>query len=138
MITLKDSSEIDMWDVLRRSPEAELPGAEEALRECMGRSVKVRCGLYYGRVACMWGLIPPCLLSDRAYMWLLTTNIVDEHKFLFIRYSQRYVEDMLKVYRELYGFVVVGNDKALRWLKWLGAEFSPPVKGRIDFVIRRK
>lgn len=86
----------------------------------------------------MWGLIPPSLLSNRAYLWLLSTHIVQEHKFLFIRYSQRYVEEMLKVYDELYGDVLVGNDPAKKWLKWLGAEFGYPDRGRIPFVIRKK
>src|SRR2546422_670823 len=38
---------------------------------------------------CAWGLVPPSLISDRAYLWLYVTDAVEANKFIFIRWSQR-------------------------------------------------
>lgn len=108
------------------------------MQETVWRSIEVYEGKLDGEVACVWGMIPPTVLSDKAYMWLLTTDIIAEHKFLFIRYSQRWIEEALKCWPEIVGDVLVGNESAKRWLKFLGAEFLPPVKNRIPFTIRRK
>lgn len=125
----------DTRDLIARSTFSGDPEAEEILRECLWRSEDVQYGILDGRVACVWGLIPPTLLSECAYLWLLTTDIVVEHKFLFVRNAQIYVEDMLKRYPILYGDV--GDPRAVKWLKWLGAVIGEPIDGRIPFMIRR-
>src|SRR5262245_6511359 len=137
MIKVDRGREFDREDVLRRSPVAQVPGARFILDSVLHRSVVYR-GMLNGEVACVWGLIQPTLLSHSAYMWLLTTDIVAEHKFLFIRYSQLFVEDMLELYPRLVGDVILPNPSAVKWLKWLGAEFEPVDGGRMKFVIRRK
>lgn len=137
-IAVRNDTATDLGDIVRRSPVAHVADAERTLRECMKRSIEVRYGMLDGEVACMWGLIPPTLLSDQAYLWLLTTDIVAEHKFLFVRHSQRYVEEALHVYPNIIGDVIIGNEQAIRWLRWLGAEFLPPVGGRVPFTIRAK
>lgn len=138
MIAIRKDMNIDIREVIRRSPVAAVEGAQDIMNECMFRSVEVRYGLLDNEVACMWGLIPPTLLSDAAYIWLLTTDIVAENKFLFIRHSQRWVESALETYPRLIGDCMVGNDQAVRWLKWLGAEFDQPIAKRIPFTIRKK
>lgn len=123
-------------EMVRRSEVADVPGAEEALREYIYRSIEVQLGLIDGKPACVWGLIPPTLLSTTAYLWLLTTDIVAEHKFLFVRHSQRYIEEALRIYPEIVGDVIVPNLSAVRWIKWLGGVFEPaPVLGRWVFRI---
>ncbi len=138
MISIQSISNIPLSEVLRRSPACGLPDAEATLREAVNRSIEVRYGLLDGEVACMWGLIPPSLLSTTAYLWLLTTDIIAEHKFLFIRHSQRWMEDALKTYPIIIGDVLVSNAPARKWLDWLGAEFSAPFQGHLKFVIRKK
>lgn len=137
-IMVRNDTATNLSDIVRRSPVSHVADAERTLRECMKRSIEVRYGMLDGEVACMWGLIPPTLLSDQAYLWLLTTDIVTEHKFLFVRHSQRYVEEALHIFPNIIGDVIVGNKQALRWLRWLGAEFAAPVDGRIPFTIRTK
>ncbi len=137
-VAIRKNEAIDVRDIVRRSPVAHIPGAEDILRDCMHRSVEVRAGLVDGEVACMWGLIPPTLLSDTAWLWLLTTDIVAEHKFLFIRHSQRYIEEALKEFPNIVGDVMIDNRPAQRWLRWLGAEFQAQEGARIPFVIRAK
>ena len=138
MIAIQQSKDFDVEDVLRRSPVAETSNAKEIMNECLGRSTQVYYGSVDGSVACVWGIIQPTLLSHSVYLWLLTTDIIVEHKFLFIRYSQIYVEELLEVYDEVIGDVMPDNEPAKRWLKWLGAEIMPPVGGRMPFVIRKK
>ena len=138
MISIRVNKTYDLSDVLRRSPVANLPGAEKTLRECMRRSIEIWHGLVDGEVACAWGLIPPTLLSEHAYLWLLTTDIVAEHKFLFVRHSQRYVEEALKYYPSIIGDTDVGNTQAIRWLRWLGAEFFEVIGGKLPFIIEKK
>lgn len=87
---------------------------------------------------CAWGLVPPSLISDRAYLWLYVTEGVDEHKFIFVRWSQRIMADLRKRYPMIYGVCEVDNKRAIRWMKWLGAEFGYPGEAVIPFVIEAK
>ena len=89
-------------------------------------------------LVCAWGLIPPTLLSTTAYLWLFTTEAVKEHQFLFIRQSQRAMEEMLKLYPCIVGHVSIDNPQAFRWIKWLGASFGEPEGRLVPFVIRKK
>jgi hypothetical protein len=138
MISVMTKSDIPIRAILDQTSVGNRTDAEATLRACIIRSSEVRYGFIHGELACLWGLIPPSLLSDTAYLWLLTTEIVAENKFLFIRHSQRMIEDALLLYPRLEGDVVVGNDSAFRWLRWLGAQFSPPEGKVVKFVIRRK
>ncbi len=138
MIAITKSKNFDTHDVIRRSNVKHIPGAEGVLRDCMYRSVEVRVGMLDGVIACAWGLIPPTILSDTAWLWLITTDIVAEHKFLFVRHSQRYIEEALKEYPNIIGSAEVKNWSARRWLRWLGAEFGEPEGKMIPFIIKAK
>jgi len=110
----------------------------EILRECYMRSEERYVGIVNGCIACMWGLIPPSLMSDRAYIWLFHNHLVEEHKFAFIRHSQRQMERMLKIYPEIHGDCLVSNETARNWLRWLGAKFSSQNGAFIPFTIKAK
>lgn len=106
------------------------------LFECLLLSKDVRVGKVDGNLVCIWGVVPPSLLSNRAYLWLYVHERIKEHEFLFIRKSQMAVAEMLKDYDELYGVTDPKQRKTLRWLKWLGAQFTPNGK-MLDFSIRK-
>lgn len=108
----------------------------EALRKCYDLSQERYVGTVDGCIACMWGLVPTTLLSNRAYIWLFHNHLVEDHKFAFIRHSQRQVERMLKVYPEIYGDCVVSNETGHNWLRWLGAEFGPQNGAFTPFTIK--
>ena len=95
-------------------------------------------GMVDSKLVCTWGLIPPTMMSDIAYLWLYTTENVKSHEFLFIRHSQRMVEKMLEEYPILTGHTTCGWDQTIRWLRWLGAEFGDPQGKLLPFVIRKK
>ena len=129
--------DFDVHDVVSRSPVAKAPNAEQILKRWLRTSEEVWLGMHDEEVACVWGLAPPTTISNRAYLWLLTTDLVDQHKFLFVRHSQLVIEDALKRYPMIVGNVAVGNTSARKWLRWLGAEIAAPEKGFSRFIIRR-
>lgn len=107
--------------------------------EIMQRSLRnsdcVWIGTEDGKVLGMWGLIAPTLLSDRAYLWLYTTEHLKTYTFIFVRHSQRAVQDMLKIYPNIVGHCAVSAEKSQRWLQWLGAKFGQPDGKFIPFEI---
>ena len=94
-----------------------------------------RCG---DEVICIYGIVPPTLASDNAYLWLYTTPALEGNEFLFVRHSQRCAEEILKLYPRIVGHATVGADRSIRWLRWLGAKFGEPQGGLIPFTIRMK
>lgn len=86
----------------------------------------------------VWGLIPPSLLSNQAYLWMHSTDAVKEHTFLFVRTSQRMIERMLTHYETIVGHCLAGADDSIRWVRWLGAEFGTIEGLFVPFTIRRK
>jgi len=138
MISIRAVSNVTLRELFQRSPASVIPHGEELLKKCVERSVDVRYGYVNDECACMWGLIPPTLLSSSAYLWLLTTDLVDQHKFLFVRHSQRWMEQILCTYPTIIGDYIPGEDRSRKWLEWLGAEFGKFQSGRIPFVIRKK
>lgn len=91
-----------------------------------------------GEFVGMWGTVPPTLMSDTTYLWVYTNEKVKEHQFVFIRHSQLAIAEVLEHWHAVHGHAVVGANKSIRWLKWLGAEFGEPEGNLIPFVIRRK
>lgn len=110
----------------------------ETLEQYLTFSAKLYMGSISGKLVCAWGLIPPSLLSDQAYLWLFSTEAVEEHKFAFVRNSQLAVEDMLKAWPLITGYCARDNDRSQRWLRWLGASFGHPLKTMLPFEIRAK
>lgn len=131
MITVKKGRDYDLLAYANGAAQ------EAVLRDALSRSI-VYVARLDGTIAAAWGLIPPTVLSESAYVWLLTTPLAEQRKFLLVRYSQMFVEEMLKEHPMLIGDVILPNPSAVRWITWLGGEFLKPVGGRIPFVIRRK
>lgn len=124
--------------LIQSSPHVRMEDSEfRMLDACLVISTNVFVGLVDGQYACCWGLVPPTIMSDRAYLWLQTSSLLEEHKFLFVRHSQRWIEDALLLYEEIVGFCRPDNASAIRWIEWLGGEFKRPFGSRADFVIRR-
>jgi len=101
-------------------------------------SVAVYSGQVDDRVLCLWGLIPPTLLSDQAYLWMHTTPVAEEHQFLLVRRSQIEMKKMLELYPKIVGHCEVGAPQSIRWLKWLGAKFGTPEGDLVPFIIERQ
>lgn len=106
-----------------------------ALETCTSRATYLWIGYIRERPVCAFGLVPPTLLADRAYLWLYASPAVEEFKFAFVRHSQLVMEDMLTLYPAIYGVTRADNPRAIRWLKWLGATYAQPQNGLIPFQI---
>jgi len=76
-------------------------------------------GLVGSRVACMWGIVFGSL-GQFPSMWVLTTELVDEHRVEFLRESRKFVRWATAEFGPLEGFCDCANPSAARWLSWLG------------------
>ncbi len=108
----------------------------ETMTRAIGNSEWVWIGDVNGEVFGFWGLIPPTLCSDRAYLWLYTTEHLCKHIFRFIRHSRRVTAELLTHYPILVGHGAVGAVHSLAWLRWCGAQFGEPQGPLIPFEIR--
>jgi hypothetical protein len=143
-VVIEDLTSIDVEEVVGRSEykEQDRDSAIFTMNYCLRNSSDCLVGRYEGKIAVIWGLIPPSLLSDRAYIWFLVTDTVEDihaHKFLMARYSRLFIERALEKYPTIVGCCKTNRPSAMRWLKWLGAEFQPaPIKDNWYFEIKRK
>jgi len=110
---------------------------QKALEACTSQASSVWVGYNNDNPVCAWGLVPPTLLSDSAYLWLYSTPEVEECKFLFIRHSQIVMEEMTELYPHIWGVTKVDQTRSIRWLKWLGAKYGTPVNGLVPFTITK-
>ena len=133
-VSIVQSCDYNISEVIARSS---VPDEEKRLSTFIARSEEVWFGLHDGQVAAIWGVIQPTVISNRMYLWLFTTDLVDKHKFLLVRHSQLFIDRVLKRYPVIVGHVSIHNDRAKRWLRWLGAEFGPIENQHFTFKIRR-
>lgn len=138
MIQIKEATSYGAKQVFEKSGIKEIPGAEETLDQLLSRSSVRHIGTVNGEVAAMWGLVPQSILSNQAYLWLLTTDLAEQHKFLLVRYSQMFVKQALQHYEQIVGHCAAGNFPAKRWIRWLGGEFGVGDGKKVPFVIKRK
>lgn len=111
---------------------------QETMKRALMNSSRIWLGHEDFKIIALWGLIPPTLMSEIAYLWLFTTKEFTEYTFTFVRQSQRVVAAMLEEYPTIVGHGVVGHDRSLRWLRWLGAEFGEPQGKFLPFTIRAR
>lgn len=134
-VLIREATVQDALFALEKSIFADVQQADKALVGYMTMSDRTYVGLVDGEIVCVWGVMRQSLMSDRGYLWMITAAAAEEHKFLIIRYSQRIIENLLKRYRVLIGECAVGNSQARKWMRLLGAEFSPPEGQTIPFQI---
>lgn len=126
-------------DLISFHADARLDDRKLAMLDwCRSMSSEVWTGRIDGDLVSVWGLIPPTIISTQAYLWMHATDRVSEHKFLFVRHSQRTVERMLEHYQTIIGHCLVGAQDSIRWVRWLGGEFSEPEGPYVPFRIERR
>lgn len=106
------------------------------MHRAIHNSTYVWIGDVDGEVFGFWGLIAATLLSDRAYLWLYSTNNLRKHVFRFIRHSREVTEELLTHYPVLVGHGHADDHRSLQWLRWCGAEFGTPTGPYIPFEIK--
>ncbi len=134
-VIIREATFEDICVTVENSAFANVQGSIGALTGYMTMSDKCYVGVIDDLIVCVWGVMRQSLLSDRGYLWLITTEAAEEHKFLLIRYSQRIIENLLKRYRVLTGECAISDSRARKWMRFLGAEFSQPEGKTIPFQI---
>lgn len=128
---------VNLREVVARSPVADVPGALEILHRRIVATQNVSVGYIKGEVACIYGLAPPTVLSNQAHIWVITTDVAEQNKFLFIRHSQIVIEEALKHWEHIYGETYVKDKHAFKWIKWLGGFYGHPMGMFVPFSITR-
>lgn len=108
----------------------------ENLRRWLVNTTMMWCGRVNGEIVCVFGVVPPTMLSDTAYLWLWDTEKMQEHKFLFVRKSQIVIKELLTRWPKLVGMCRADAAASIRWMRWLGGETGEPNQGFVPFVIR--
>lgn len=80
---------------------------------------------------CYVGLAPPTLLSEAAYIWMLTTPEGELHPFLLGKYGLPVVQTALLKYKTIFGDCF--SENSAKWLKHMGAVFTSDT----EFEFRR-
>ncbi|MBZ5616240.1 MAG: hypothetical protein LAO23_19705 [Acidobacteriia bacterium] len=137
-VVVEQTNKIPLREFISRCPIGRVPLAFESVDQYIRWSDQTFTVKVEGEVACVWGIIRLSILSGEGYLWFLSAEIAEEHKFVLIRRSQRTIEDLLKMYTKLIGDCLVTDRKAQRWMRLLGAEFDFPVGDLVPFKIERR
>lgn len=109
-------------------------------REILLRSVKNATHLWIGThgetILCFFGLNPPTLLSDTAYLWLHSTPAMCKHSIPLMRHAIRSAKEWLDLYPHIVGHGHSNNPRSIRWLRLIGATFGEPTGSVIPFEIK--
>lgn len=65
-------------------------------------------------------------------VWLLASNLVNNHKIYFLRNSKKYYKELTKGYDTSFNMVYAKNTLHIQWLEWLGAKFTK------DYIINNE
>jgi len=128
---------VKAFEIVSEARESHSPEQLHFFRLCIIRATHLWFGYIDEEFVGMWGIIPPTFLHTCAYIWLYHTDSVKGREFLFIRKSRIAMAEVLALYPEIHGHTVATEASAIRWLRWLGAEFADPEGLLIPFVIRR-
>ena len=115
---IRDADRQEVWAMAHYTPEQATLCSLEASRDAM-------TGLADGCVVCMFGVGPAAIISTTGIPWLLTTDELEQHQFVFIRRSKKVIKKMLSDYSLLRNYVDERNIVAIKWLEWLGFKMLP-------------
>lgn len=112
------------------------PAEDRELRLCLTGSSHIFRGTLNDNLVNVWGLIPPTLISNQAYLWLFYTEHLRGNEFIFVRHSQRMVREMLAIYPRIVGVSKADDIRAQRWITWLGGNYASERGGYRPFMIQ--
>ena len=89
-----------------------------------------------GKLIAVWGL--QILMGEKKttfIIWALGTDYLNHYAKSFVREASAIINRWVDLYGCLQNSVACFNKKSIRWLKWMGAEFSEPHRiGNTDYV----
>lgn len=101
----------------------------EALQDGFRESDECFTVEYAGRPIAMFGVVKHPYELFSGCIWLLGSDRLMDFKREIVRQSKGWVDYFHSLYPRLGNIVWEGNTKHIRWLKWLGFEFSEPIPG---------
>lgn len=77
--------------------------------------------------------------NNTGVIWCLGTPLVKKVHHTFLKYSREWLDFLLDGYFYVYNLISESNTVSMRWLQWLGAEFTEDnaPQGYRYFTIRR-
>lgn len=125
---IRDADRIELWASSRSEPL-------DAMLRGMERTASAFTAIYDGQVAAMFGASPYSIMGNKGAAWMIGSKVLElqgAQKDL-LRLSVPVLEYMLDQFPGLlYNFVDQRNDKAIRWLKWLGFQFGEAIPYGVD------
>lgn len=58
-----------------------------------------------------------------AQIWMVATPKLEDHQIEFLKYSKRFIEEVVAPYDMVYNYVDARNAVHLKWLQWCGFTF---------------
>lgn len=102
------------------------PDTLATIRRSTKRSTLLAVALVDGELACIFGLVPRCLLTGSGAPWMLGTNLLDQHSRSLMRRCRGYISAMQNECSHLENYVDARNARSIRWLQRLGFTVHAP------------
>jgi len=86
-----------------------------------------QCAYIDDELICCWGRFDRSIIMQECNPWMVATDKI-EHKIakrMFLKRSHETVRDLVGNFDRAWNQVYQGNKLTIRWLKWIGFEFSP-------------
>lgn len=120
--------EVEMRDMDRLEFDAMGFGKpiRESLEYLMTKSVRSKAAYVDGNLVCIYGATRRSLLSDDCHPWLCATSQVDlpHVRKAFIKRGKEELSWVLGGFCTAWNLVCVENKTTIRWLKWMGFQFT--------------
>ena len=107
----------ELWASARMTPA-------EAMEYGLNHSEECWVGKIHGEPVCMFGVALCDWSTAYGAAWMVGTDGIDAHPAAFLKGSRAAIARMLHVRPVLCNFVDARHEKAIRWLKLLGATFQ--------------
>ena len=110
----------DVVEVRRATGQDPVPAVYQAIT----MSSRAWTARGYGELICCFGVAPLSLLDGKGTPWLLGTDLIAQYPFEFLGRCREYLDEMQALYPVLDNYVDAENVLSIRFLKWLGFQFS--------------
>jgi len=94
---------------------------EDAITFVMRSAVRAWAGTIDGEIACLFGVSRSSLTTlEWGTPWMMGTPLIERHERAFLRRNKPYISEFKSIFPKLENWVDMRNEKAVRWLAWLG------------------
>lgn len=76
-----------------------------------------------GTPVALAGVAPVVSSPGVAQIWMVATPELEKHSIEFLKYSKKFIEEVIAPFRLVYNYVDARNEVHLKWLRWCGFTF---------------